>query len=662
MNTFKRVITALIATAVLVLIGAQATSASPTIPGVDCTTEPVTGPNSGMASLDPGPKTWRNEDPFADGARTTIYEVYGWGGLSWTNYDLGCGPDVARDSESSGRGIISGFMWDTLIGACAVTTSLLRFAFAPDTLDIFEPVQRLVADAFGNRIFKALFWLTIIATGIYVSSKGRTGDVVTASKTGGWLFAVMLGTVVVVLWPTSIAPVADKVMLGMVGTAHSAVAGATNPDASIADSAASNLQNGIIYETWKAGMFGRFNGPIADKYGPDLFKAGALTRTEARAIEQDPGKADAIYDAKHEAYSDVAEKIKNENPEAYEYIAGRENAQRAGFAFLGWLLFWSSMGFVLVAAILMAVALLIIRFALMVLPVIALIAAIRPFGGLIIGIGNTVAGAAYAAVIFGVFSAAYVAAVGALASTATHTHPILALLLLVAMQFAAWRVSKPWRSIKNLSPWDKNKMPHWPRRNSRTAPDGAGNDPMSPTYDGREPQPYRRYEGTRPVESLSREVTGAAARGAVTGAAAGLAMAAVTGGTSVAAGAATGATKGAVAAGTVTAVSSGAERAGLPEFASDAAGNAAGNVAARGISARPAPALPAGTTPATNTGTFTPEAGARSTSPIPPHVAPEKGSVTVYHPGDTNAPDTSHLTPTSATSDGVYKLYKGASA
>ena len=41
------------------------------------------------------------EDPFAAGAQTSIYEQYGFAGLRWHTYDLGCGPDAAASNPDA---------------------------------------------------------------------------------------------------------------------------------------------------------------------------------------------------------------------------------------------------------------------------------------------------------------------------------------------------------------------------------------------------------------------------------------------------------------------------------------------------------------------------------------------------------------------------------
>ena len=91
--------------AVLLLLPAGSAQAlqAPAFPGVDCKESPTPDmPGEGLAAFfekapDPLPK---QEDPFAEDSRTTIYEQYGYSGLRWHTYDLGCGPDAARNPDA----------------------------------------------------------------------------------------------------------------------------------------------------------------------------------------------------------------------------------------------------------------------------------------------------------------------------------------------------------------------------------------------------------------------------------------------------------------------------------------------------------------------------------------------------------------------------------
>ena len=90
-------------------LGAPA-SASPAIPGIpDCKDAPAAQlPGYGLPGfLDGKPDPLPAQgDPFTKNPTTSVYEQYGYAGLTWHTYDLGCGGDL-RDVNAS---------TDTMIG------------------------------------------------------------------------------------------------------------------------------------------------------------------------------------------------------------------------------------------------------------------------------------------------------------------------------------------------------------------------------------------------------------------------------------------------------------------------------------------------------------------------------------------------------------------
>ena len=93
-----------------ILVMAAPASASPTIPGIpDCKDAPTAQlPGNGLTGfLDGKPDPLPAQgDPFAKNPTTSVYEQYGYAGLTWHTYDLGCGGDL-RDVNAS---------TDTMIG------------------------------------------------------------------------------------------------------------------------------------------------------------------------------------------------------------------------------------------------------------------------------------------------------------------------------------------------------------------------------------------------------------------------------------------------------------------------------------------------------------------------------------------------------------------
>jgi hypothetical protein len=571
---------------------------------------------------------------------TNDYERYGWGGLSWQSYD----PDECDfwstslndvDVADTGSSFISNAMWNSLVATTSAATSIVRWSFSPTTLGYLTSIQQTAADVFGNTIFRALFFVTILCTGIYVLAKSSMGNVAGAANSAGWLVLVMVAAIFATLYPTVIGPKVDQAATGIVAEVSTAVAtGGDSESTGMADSLAENLRGGLLYETWTSGTFGRSDGYAAQKYGPQLYKAAALTRAEQESIDKDPSKAGEVYKAHAEQYDKVVRAIKDDDRVDREtvkaVVGGKKNAQVLASA-LAWVGFWCLMLFILVAAFLMLFGLIVNRVALMVLPGLAVVGGFPPLRKMLTGLFDYVLGALAAAVLFGSFAMVMAFAIGQLLGPPApgESRPpwLVTMLLMIVLTVVAWKVSKPMRHVRtfiNVRPKVSQRLagPDYP-----DAPNG---------WNGEETPRQRRADRTappmhtRPAEASTRTVMGKAAlSGAVQGAIGGLAMAAVTGGTSSVAGAASGAARGAAVAG------AGAGTAHLT--GSGAAGAIAATAAGKTL--KGLPATPATATPA--------EAGHAHT-PVPDVDAP----VRIYTP-DKPMPG-ADLTPASSTvHDGV---------
>lgn len=491
---------------------------------------------------------------------TNDYERYGWGGLTWQSYD----PDECDfwstnlndvDVADTGSSFISNAMWNTLVATSSAATSIVRWSFSPSTLGYLTSIQQTAADVFGNTIFRALFFITILCTGIYVLAKSAAGNVKGAANSAGWLVLVMVAAILATLYPTVIGPKVDQAATGIVAEVSNAVAtGGDTKSTGMADSLAENLRGGLLYETWTSGTFGRSDGYAAQKYGPQLYHAAAITRAEQESIDKDPGKAEEVYKAHAEKYDKVVRAIKDDervDRETVKSVIGKKKNDQVLASALAWIGFWCLMLFILVAAFLMLFGLIVVRVALMVLPALAVIGGYPPMRKTITGLFDYVLGALAAAVLFGSFAAVMAFAIGKLLGPPApgESRPpwLVTMLLMIVLTAVAWKLSKPMRHVRtfvNLRPKVSQRLagPDYP-----DAPNG---------WNGEETERQRRASqtvppmSTRPAEASTRTVVGKAAlSGAVQGAIGGLAMAAVTGGTSSMAGAATGAARGAAVAG-----------------------------------------------------------------------------------------------------------------
>ena len=418
------------------------------------------------AAIDPGPAAAdrREGDPFADEPTASVYDTYGYGGLEWVNYDLGCGPDAARDPAAAGLGAIANLTLDGIELGNAALTTVSRFATDPDTLSVLEPVQRVLAEAIGRNLFLPLFVMTALGTALWLAAKARHGDVALAASGSGWVLACAAIGIASAFWWNTIVPLIDD----SIGAVQSAVTdslngisgggclpGETRPSggqcAAPADAMAGALHEATLYQTWKAGTFGRYDSPTADKYADDLFAASTLSWAEYEEVKGDSDARNDLLKEKQSEFDRIANAIEEEDPAAYQYLAGHKNGARLGYAAVGGIAFLVSSWFIAVANVLTVYALLVVRLVIVLLPLIVLVAGYYPARHRLTGVVNYAVAALIAALTMAPAGAAMVVFAGALLNPSTGLPAWLACLLICAAGVALWRLTKPLRAIRSLA-------------------------------------------------------------------------------------------------------------------------------------------------------------------------------------------------------------------
>ena len=274
-------------------------------------------PGNGIAGFFAGkpdtlPASRRTRSP--QGSSTTIYEQYGYAGLRWHTYDLGCGPDAMRNP-------------DAVIGTAVSNWIML----APDRLDGADrildrgglpphlPGRPSTPWSSGSRrrLHESLFasWIPIVLTllGASIIFMARRSAFATTAAAIGWaLFVVILATALF-RWPIVAGNVADDTVTATIGEAVGRLDGdSTGTDPGVA--VASHVQEAILYRAWLAGTLGSPDSATAKKYGPELFKSQALTWREAAVVQKDPEAGKKIIEAKKEEWTEVADEDQGDGP------------------------------------------------------------------------------------------------------------------------------------------------------------------------------------------------------------------------------------------------------------------------------------------------------------------------------------------------------------
>jgi hypothetical protein len=428
----------------------------PNLPGVsDCKEAPTPEvPGRGLTGFFSNePKTLPPPgDPFAENATTTIYEQYGYAGLRWNTYDLGCGPSAARNPDATVGTAVADWIFNLPKMAVAATNAVVEAAFNPTFLGVFNDFIVTVVDTLRRTVFDEWVFLVLAAMGFLLIWQARKASLASSTAAVGWALLVMVIATFLFRWPLQAGQVADQSVAAVLGAVSGGLNGQEPAKGSTSPAArsAANLHESILYESWLAGEFGNANSTTAQKYGPAIFDAQALTWREARILRDDPGQGGKIIDAKKDKFKRAAARVQQEDPDAYEYLTGKRSDTRVGFSFLAGLAALCGLPFLFVSALLVIGALLIIRLAVMLFPAFATLGVFPTMRGLVIGVGNTVAAAFINCLVFGIGAAITIRGIGVLLAPESALPTWLVIVLMLLLTLVMWVALSPFRRLTQM--------------------------------------------------------------------------------------------------------------------------------------------------------------------------------------------------------------------
>ncbi len=420
---------------------------------MDCKESPTPDqPGQGLAAFfGPEPDVLPpEEDPFADDATTTVYEQYGFAGLRWNTYDLGCGPDAAREPDAVIGTSVGNWVMNLPVGLSALTASLTEVAFRPTFLQIFDPLLIRVSDVLHSRLFERWAPVVLVMVGLLLLVKAR--GMAMASSAGAVLWSLFVVVVAAALfrWPVEAGQIADDTVTNTLGGVVQGLNGDTAADPATA--VASSLQSSILYPAWLAGELGSTDSATATKYGPALFRATTLTWREARVVQDDPEAGRRIIDAKRDDFGDLADRVRKDDPAAYQFLTGQRSDTRVAYAILAALATALALPFLLVSCLMLLGSFLVVRLAVMLFPAFATLGLFPAARGIVIGVGRTVGAAVVNAVIFGAGAALTVTVLGVILDPASRLPAWLTLVLLPLFSLIMWLALKPFRRLTAMAP------------------------------------------------------------------------------------------------------------------------------------------------------------------------------------------------------------------
>ncbi|NYT95983.1 MFS transporter [Salinispora sp. H7-4] len=430
---------------------------------VTCRNAPTpTAPDSGLAG-------WfaARPDSAKEDGRKGFYSDYGYAGYGYTTYDIdtGCATAVLHPDYKFTNTVANGeFMIATaIIGA---SNALRERAWDPGSMwGWADPLVEQATTAVYQKVFSVFGIVTLGVVGLYLLWRSRQSDMSNAMTTAGWALLVMVAVTALAAWPVKSANVADGTLVTTLGVVHDAVGPTTqdvppdqcpvpNPDACVdkrppAVRASDTATETMLYRNWLRGVLGSADSETAQKYGPALYDARSFSWEETEKLREFPATREATVRAKQQQWARVAQQIKQEDPEAYEYLQGIRDMDRVGAGFIAVLAALLFAMFDLTASVLVLLGFLLFRWAVIAAPILGTIGLLRPASAGLRRLSNAVVAAVFNIAIFGTGAAIYLFAVDLIMSTPT-LPGWLQVVLVWLCGLVGWLLLRPYRRVTQL--------------------------------------------------------------------------------------------------------------------------------------------------------------------------------------------------------------------
>jgi uncharacterized membrane protein YgcG len=459
----------------------------------DCKAAPdVEAPGEGMLGWvdeGPGKNLPATRDPKAANADAYLYEQYGYAGLRWSTYDLGCG-GALRDMGAASDNAFANkvFTWSKFW--TAATVKLRQYAISENALNALDPVVERATRAVRDAVYSPWIGLSLVALGIVIVLQARKRNLPDVMSQIAWALLVMTLATGVASYPVEASKFADTALNSTVSAIDQAFAdvdlngdgnnksqddggsssGATQvaydpavdpdtpgapgnptyPDESTGPAQHTThgnmLVHSVLYQQWLRGELGDDDSKVAKKYGMVLFDSQALTWRENQLPADARSK---VIKEKKQTFEATALKIKEEDQSAYDNLTGTKEG-RLGAAFLSNFQSFGSNLFSMVADLIIIGGKIMIKFVVIMFPALAVVGLHRRMQGTVRNGLNAVAAAVVNVPIFATGGAIDVLVVGELADDSVPISPWFKAVLMLLVTYVLWKICKPLTRLSSM--------------------------------------------------------------------------------------------------------------------------------------------------------------------------------------------------------------------
>ncbi|WP_213934687.1 hypothetical protein [Rhodococcus sp. B50] len=365
--------------AAVVLIGAGTGVA--TASGFDCKDVPAPEfPNETVETTFDSSSANR---PPIEGGGGTGYESYGWAGLKWHTYDLGCGEDLVRAPDAVN---------DTTLGNTFLTIgkSLAAAAFWLDdqtktgrdaldagvdsALEQFDRIVYSISDGMRG-VYGQWLGIALTVVAVIVLWKSLKADTAGVTRTSAIAAAgLMLGALMVGA-PQKAVQVADDTFGSLITDTQDqifSVQFGDGPGGGTLTGGPTDPRNVLIDQVflpdWRTGWFGtNYDDADTAGLGPKLRDSLAFSYEEQERVKNDPDAQAELAAQKADTFREIVASLESDHQLSYYQFQGKDSG-RTSTGFIGMVKLAMPSMLWIGASILKITALLAIRFAILFAP------------------------------------------------------------------------------------------------------------------------------------------------------------------------------------------------------------------------------------------------------------------------------------------------------
>ena len=377
----------------------------------------------------------------------TIAE-FGYAGLEANVYDTGCAPGDGFAVET--RNWVANRITAAGVAFTALTEGVERNVHDPEWMGQLRPIVEQASSRLGDQVFRRWVGVAFLAVAIVMAWKVGRQNLRETADQGLWAVVAALGAIVFLAYPLAVAEGAQKAMTAVMSEVYRAdMTGDVDSVEGMAAAASQNTYETVHYPGWLRRTFGTADSPVAQEYGPLLFRASTLSWAQVDTCNASPAQCKAITERHAGVYRSIMERIEVQHPETYKALQG-ENGSRPDEALFEGLAAFTAGWLRLASAAVVGSALIVLVLLGIVFPVAALIAMFPRMEWVGKGLLNAGAAAAVFGVVLGVTSWLATILAGALLDPQFGLDPVAGLLLLLAFTVILWIMTRPVKRLISI--------------------------------------------------------------------------------------------------------------------------------------------------------------------------------------------------------------------